>query len=148
MKNAVEAKFHHVAIAVRDMDRMRDFYCDCMGFSIEWEKPAYSGEGFEKVVALKGANAHVAMLSGHGMHLELFHYFDPPGLDRGIPRMCDFGYTHFALTVKGLSGLYRQLVEADTVFNSPPQNLRPGVWAAYLQDPEGNTIELLQYEDV
>jgi len=147
MGKPMEATFHHVAIAVRDMDRMIDFYRDCMDFSIEWEKPAYSGPGFEKVVALNGAKARVVMLSGHGMHLELFHYLNPPGLDLGELRMCDFGYTHFALTVKGLPSIYSRLVEAHTVFNSPPQNLRPGVLAAYLKDPEGNTIELVQYED-
>lgn len=147
MENAMDATFHHVAIAVKDMDRMVAFYRDSMGFAIEWEKPAYSGDGFEKVVALKGARARVVMLSGHDLHLELFHYLEPPGLDKGGVRMCDFGYTHFALRVRGLSGIYKRLVAADTCFNSPPQNLRPGVWAAYLNDPEGNTIELVQYED-
>ncbi len=143
----MDATFHHVAIAVKDMDSMITFYRDCLGFSINWEKPAYSGMEFGKVVALEGAMAHVAMLSGYGMHLELFHYFEPPGLDRGVPRMCDFGYTHFALTIKSLEDIYSRLVEAGTAFNSPPQNLRPGVWAVYMNDPEGNTIELVQYDD-
>ena len=147
MQNAMDATFHHVALAVKDMNRMVTFYRDLLGFSIDWEKPAYGGKEFEKVVALNGAKAHVVMLGGYGTHLELFHYLEPPGLDRGAPRMCDFGYTHFALTVKGLAGIYSRLAEAGTAFNCPPQNLRPGVWAAYMRDPEGNTIELVQYDD-
>ena len=143
----LEAVFHHVAIAVRDMDRMLAFYRDLLGFALEWEKPSYDGRSFAKVVALDGARAHVAMLNGHGMHIELFHYLEPQGRSLGELRMCDFGYTHFGMKVKDLHAIYARLHEAGTPFNSPPENLRPGVWAAYFKDPEGNTIEIVEYAD-
>ncbi len=144
----IKAAFHHVAIAVRDMDCMIAFYRDLLGFDLEWEKPNYTGGSFEKVVALAAARAHVAMLSGYGMRIELFCYLEPQGRSLGELRMCDFGYTHFALKVKGLNGIYQRLHQAGTTFNSPPENLRPGVWAAYFKDPEGNTIEIVEYEDI
>ena len=143
-----KAVFHHVAIAVRDMERMMAFYRDLLGFALEWEKPSYDGRGFAKVVALAAARAHVAMLSGYGMRIELFCFLEPQGRSLGELRMCDFGYTHFALTVKGLHGIYEHLRQAGTTFNSPPENLRPGVWAAYFKDPEGNTIEIVEYENI
>jgi len=61
-------------------------------------------------------------------------------------RQCDFGLTHFALQVQGIHDIYQRLAAAGVRFNCPPQNLRPGVWATYLKDPEGNTVELVQYD--
>ena len=60
--------------------------------------------------------------------------------------MCDFGLTHFALSVKGIQKIYERLLGEGIRFNCPPQNLRPGVWATYMKDPEGVTIELVEYE--
>jgi catechol 2,3-dioxygenase-like lactoylglutathione lyase family enzyme len=86
------------------------------------------------------------MLKGYGMRLELFAYHNPQGIEAGPRRMCDFGLTHFALTVQHLHELYRRFSAAGVLFNSPPRNLRAGVWAAYMKDPEGVTIELVEYE--
>ena len=142
----MEATWHHTAMAVQDMDRAKRFYCDLLGFEIDWERPNYSGEPFANVVGMPDAAAHVAMLKGYGARLELFTYHQPAGRVREAKRQCDFGLTHFALTVKGIHELYERLSAAGVQFNCPPQNLRPGVWATYLKDPEGVTIELVQYE--
>jgi catechol 2,3-dioxygenase-like lactoylglutathione lyase family enzyme len=61
-------------------------------------------------------------------------------------RQCDFGLTRFALQVKGIHDICQRLAAAGVRFNCPPQNLRPGAWATYLKDPEGNTVELVQYD--
>ena len=45
-----------------------------------------------------------------------------------------------------MDALHQRLSQAGVVFNSPPQVMRPGAKAAYLQDPEGVTIELIQYD--
>ena len=142
----MEATWHHTAMAVQDMDRAKRFYCDLLGFEIDWERPNYSGEPFANVVGMPDAAAHVAMLKGYGARLELFTYHQPAGRVREAKRQCDFGLTHFALTVKGIHELYERLSAAGVQFNCPPQNLRPGVWATYLKDPEGVTIEMVQYE--
>ena len=143
----MEATWHHTAMAVQDMDRAKRFYCDLLGFEIDWERPNYSGEPFATVVGRPDAAAHVAMLKGYGARLELFTYHQPAGRVREAKRQCDFGLTHFALTVKGIHELYERLSAAGVQFNCPPQNLRPGVWATYLKDPEGVTIELVQYDE-
>ena len=143
----MEATWHHTAMAVQDMDRAKRFYCDLLGFEIDWERPNYSGEPFANVVGMPDAAAHVAMLKGYGARLELFTYHQPAGRVREAKRQCDFGLTHFALTVKGIHDLYGRLSTAGVEFNCPPQNLRPGVWATYLKDPEGVTIELVQYDE-
>jgi catechol 2,3-dioxygenase-like lactoylglutathione lyase family enzyme len=142
----MDAAWHHVAISVRDMDRALRFYRDLLGFEVDWERENYTGEMFAKVVGLQSAGARVVMLKGYGARIELFHYRTPAGEECGARRQCDFGLTHFALMVKGVDELYKRLSETGVSFNCPPQNVRPGVWATYMKDPEGNTIELVQYE--
>jgi len=142
----MEIRWHHVAMAVRDMDRIVPFYRDLLGFEVDWEKPHYSGEPLSQVVGLEQAAARVVMLKGHGGRMELFQYLNPLGTDRPRGRQCDFGLTHVALEVKGIHAIYKRLRQAGVAFNCPPQILRPGACATYLLDPEGNTVELIEYE--
>jgi glyoxylase I family protein len=144
--DAMEGIWHHVAISVRDLERALKFYRDLLGFEVDWDRDHYSGEGLSKVVGLSDANAHVVMLRGYGTRLELFKYYTPAGEECGPRRQCDFGLTHFALSVKNIHQLYERLSDAGVEFHCPPENLRPGVWATYMKDPEGVTIELVEYE--
>ena len=139
-------KWHHIAISVIDMDKTKHFYKDLLEFEIDWERPEYTGDAFSNVIGLPDARAHVVMLKGYNTRIELFRYISPEGIETGTKRQCDFGMTHFAFTVKGIHGIYESLVKKGVRFNCPPQNLRPGVWATYMRDPEGNTIELVEYE--
>ena len=142
----MDATWHHVAMAVSDMDRSLNFYCDLLGFEVDWERRNYSGDMFSRVAGLPNAAAHVVMLKGYGARIELFRYHSPVGKKVGHDRQCDFGLTHFALSVKDIHSLYEWLEIEGVRFNCPPQNLRAGVWATYMKDPEGNTIELVEYE--
>ena len=142
----MDITWHHVAMSVNDMNKTLYFYKDLLGFEVDWERPEYTGDTFSSVVSLPEAKAHVVMLKGYNTRIELFKYLTPAGEKISSQRQCDFGITHFAFTVKGIHGIYESLVEKSVKFNCPPQNLRPGVWATYMKDPEGNTIELVEYE--
>jgi catechol 2,3-dioxygenase-like lactoylglutathione lyase family enzyme len=142
----MKIEWHHAAISVKDLSKAIMFYCNLLGFEVDWDRDHYSGDLMSKVVGLPGADAHVVMLKGHGTRLELFKYYTPGGEDGRAIRQCDFGLTHFALSVKNIHALYERLLEAGVAFNCPPQNLRPGVWATYMKDPEGVTIELVEYD--
>ncbi len=141
-----KSMFHHVALSVRDLDRALSFYRDLLGFEVDWDMDHRGGGPLSRVVGLDKADAHVIMLQGHGMRLELFSYYHPQGQDQGFKRPCDFGITHFALAVRDVDDMYQRLVKAGVKFNCEPQVLRPGVKAAYLRDFEGVTIELIQYD--
>ena len=143
----MKAVWHHLAMAVENMDLAKSFYCDTLGFDVDWEREHYTSEALANVVGLDNVAAHVVMLKGYGTRLELFHYHCPKGLALPVGRQCDYGLTHFALAVQGLSALYADLTARGVRFNCPPRNLRPGVWATYLRDPEDNTIELVEYTD-
>lgn len=142
----MEARIHHIAICCRDLKRQLEFYHGLLGFKVLWDMPGREGDTMDLVVGLSGAAAHMVMLTGYGLKLELFEYSSPKARDRGEMRQCDHGYTHFAFSVKDLQGIYDRLYQKGVKFNCPPQKLRDGVSATYMKDPEGNTIELIQYD--
>jgi catechol 2,3-dioxygenase-like lactoylglutathione lyase family enzyme len=143
----MRANWHHVGISVRDMQRALRFYRDLLGFEVEWEHQDRGGPEMARVVGLADVRAHMAMLKGYGGRIELFLYDNPKGREAGPRRQCDFGLIHFGLTVQDIWALYEQLLAAGVEFNCPPQVLRPGVTATYMKDPEGNTIELVEYQE-
>lgn len=141
----MDANVHHIAISVEDLDREVRFYRDILGFKVDWDMDNRGSEALSRVVGLADANPHIIMLEGYGSRLELFKYHSPMGKNSGPKRQCDFGITHFALSVKNIRKIYKRLLKARVDFNCPPQELRPGVWATYMKDPEGVTIELVEY---
>jgi len=141
---AFKASFHHTGISVRDLEKAKAFYCGKLGFSVLWEHKKRGGEPLRKVVGLPGAVMDIAMLEGFGMRVELFQYLTPQGQAQDERRQCDFGLIHFALKVHDVRAAYTELSAQGVTFNSPPQDVRPGVAAVYMRDDEGNTIELLE----
>lgn len=142
----MDATWHHVAISVQDLEQALEFYQDLLGFEVDWDMDHRCGATMSKVVDLPEADAHIVMLKGYGTRLELFKYYSPAGEVESPRRQCDLGFIHFALQVREIHQVYDHLMKAGVRFNCPPQELRPGVWATYMRDPEGNTIELIQYE--
>lgn len=142
----MRANWHHVGISVRDMRRALRFYRDLLGFEVEWEHEDRGGPEMSRVVGMADARAHMTMLKGYGGRIELFLYTNPEGREAGPQLQCDFGLIHFGLTVQDIWVLYEHLLAAGVKFNCPPQVLRPGVTATYMKDPEGNTIELVEYQ--
>ena len=138
--------FHHTAISVTDLDRSIYFYCDLLGMKLEWRIDHKKSEALERVVGLKHVDVSYAMLSGWGGRLELFQYHSPVGQSYPLNQpVCDKGITHFAFQVEDIDGLYERLITRGVRFNTPPQVIRAGVKATYFHDPDGITLELVQY---
>lgn len=137
----------HTAISVRNLERSVAFYRDLLGGKIVEEIGAVSGPEWDALVGLRKMRAHGVMLDMNGHKLELWEYKSP----RGAPyprrrRVCDVGITHFALSVKNIEEVYRQLRDKGVKFYSGPQNLGKAK-AAYLRDPDGITVEILEWTD-
>ena len=137
----MDAKMDHLTISVADIDRALIFYRDILGFQVDWDR---SGLKIAKVVGLPDANARQIMVRGYGLCVELMKYYTPEGKVRTPNRQCDFGLTHFCLSVRNIDEVYRRLLKDGVEFNCPPQEIRHGVWATYFKDPEGVAIELVE----
>jgi catechol 2,3-dioxygenase-like lactoylglutathione lyase family enzyme len=129
--------FDHVGLSVADLDRQRRFYIEAFGFHDEHH------------TQIPDAGIRIALLSSpDGTAVELTeragsapqHFADP------VEGAGTQGYFHWALTVDDLDGTITAAVAhgARTITRPAPAR-RPGIRYAYLADPEGNLIELLQH---
>jgi catechol 2,3-dioxygenase-like lactoylglutathione lyase family enzyme len=75
--------------------------------------------------------------------LKLMQYGDgaPPAGPRG--RESQAGIRYFTIAVKDLPAVVAGLEAKGHTFSVPLREARPGVWIAMLEDPDGNTVELL-----
>ncbi|MCP4682331.1 MAG: VOC family protein [Desulfobacterales bacterium] len=138
---------HHTAISTGDLDRLKKFYCDLLGFEMEYE--FYWDKGIEisdKITGLKDSAAKVAMLKLDDFRLELFQYSSPtPKLSDPNRPVCDHGLTHLAFTLDDIDAEYKRLVSEGMLFHCPPQNLGSAK-VTYGRDPDGNVVELMETE--
>ncbi|MDB5970012.1 MAG: glyoxalase-like domain protein [Hydrocarboniphaga sp.] len=138
---------HHVAIATFDIKRLADFYCQAFDFRLiktgGWERDSVR---HELVTGVKGSAALSWMLQRDNLFLELFEYSEPRGIKLADARLCDPGYTHFCFAVTEIDSEYQRLQSCGMRFHGPPPG-QPGdpVRAIYGRDPDGNSIELIEF---
>lgn len=140
---------HHVAISTGNLERMKQFYCDVLGFNLamelDWAPGTELGDQIEKIIGLKDTAAKVAMIEMGGTYIEFFEYRSP------VPKsldpewtVCNHGYTHICLEVDDIDAEYDRLSNAGMTFHGPPPAVYNGMRALYGRDPDGNVIEILQ----
>ena len=129
-------RFDHVGVNVGSLDEMRDWYVGALGLEVEFE---FALEAFEFSGAM--------LRSPEGWRVELLHRVgNVPGIavDRPMDAALTRGLGHLALTVDDLEATYQRLLTAGAATRMPPsQSPEPGVRIAFVADPEGNVIELL-----
>ena len=140
-------KFRHVAIVVRDLDRMVNFYGQTLGFLVK-RRFAIGNEDFRKGIGLSEAEAIVThlMIPNSDVEIELLQFKETKSLLSSSPANTP-GYRHFALVVDDLKESWRELNEKGISFLSEPITvIEPeevaGFQFVYFLDPEGNLIEL------
>jgi glyoxylase I family protein len=117
--------FHHVSLAVTDLERARCFYRDVLGLS-ELARPAFDFAG-----------AWFDLGTGQQLHLIVA---DHPRTLRGTTEI-DSRDGHFALRIADYGVAVLRLRSAGVAFREKPDNATP--WAQiFLTDPDGNGIEL------
>lgn len=140
---------HHVGITVGNLEKSITFYTrilDLHAISAPYE---VSGLEVEKIVKVKGARIKIVILKTNDnlTYVELLQYIQPRGKlnDRSNN---DTGSAHAAFQVADLNEVYRVLSDKGVKFNAPPVTIGSGPLEggkiAYLTDPDGFTLELIQ----
>jgi lactoylglutathione lyase len=129
-------RLDHVGLTVADLDAMSAWYCQNLDLAIEFE------------FALDHVDFRGAMLrSADGWRLELLcRAGNRGGLQAANPVEAALtrGFGHVALDVPDVDAAYDALVGAGAEDRmSPRPSPEPGVRMAYVADPEGNLVELL-----
>lgn len=134
---------HHIAIGVPDIEAALVFYCDVLGFAVDWRNDVSAdNDKAGAAVGLPGLEARMAMLKGPDICIELWQYAKPEQRDRRSDP-ADLGYPHMALAVEDIEAEYRRLKAAGMSFVGPPVDFGTQK-AIYGRDPFGNIIELLE----
>jgi catechol 2,3-dioxygenase-like lactoylglutathione lyase family enzyme len=123
-------RFGHVAIRVKDVDKMLDFYCRGLGFDEAFR--INNDDGSLRIVYL-----HIS----DGQYLELCLGGDArPGFDD----QKSLGVRHISFTVEDLAKLKKEVEKRGVVFDSEILKLRDNNLTVFLFDPEGNKLEIVQ----
>lgn len=129
----------HVGLSVGDLDAAADFYKRALGFGPEF---AFNLAPHP----IRG----LMMLHPSGTRLELFEHSGSAHGIQGAPpieALATRGYGHFALSAVAIEPVFEAVVDAGgTALVEPSQSPEPGVRFAFLADPEGNLIELVERE--
>jgi catechol 2,3-dioxygenase-like lactoylglutathione lyase family enzyme len=136
---------HHVAVHVRDLDRMIQFYKDAFGFEVVGEQFSWRDDEFiDRIVDVPHSAARGAMLRAGTCYMELFEYSAPAPLSTRPLQPFDRGYTHFCVDVTEIEKEYERLKGLGMTFSQPGPIDVGHVKSIYGRDPEGNLLEIQQ----
>ena len=116
---------HHVAIVTSNVARLREFYVEVLGL------PPVGGF----------AGQSIAFVDAGTTLIELVEEAGPDGDRR------QSGWNHLALEVQDVESAYAELSARGIPFDVPPEKFppeAPELYIAFLHDPDGNPIELVQ----
>jgi len=135
---------HHVAVSTPDIERLKNFYVDQLGFEsvaeLEWPQGTKVSDTVQR---LQDSSAKLAMLRLGNAYLELFQYASPQPVPGNPARpVCDHGITHICLDVTGVDTEYERLKAQGMEFHSEPQWVADDCRTVYGRDPDGNVVEL------
>jgi catechol 2,3-dioxygenase-like lactoylglutathione lyase family enzyme len=135
-RRALVIALDHTGLSVGDLDAARGFYERAFGFALE--------HAFDLPGGIRGAMLRLES----GGRLELFEHPEPDaGLTPGSPleALATRGYGHFAVSAPDIEALFARALEAGATEKvSPRPSPEPGVRFAFLADPEGNLVELVE----
>jgi len=125
-------RIEHTTMTVRDLHRSVAFYTTLLGFRVDRE------------MLLPESKLRIVFLELGGTGLELFGVEETRG--EAVSDVNDVvGYKHICLLVDSVDREYERLSAAGVPFRVQPVNVQESVRIAFLKDPDGMDIELLQY---
>jgi catechol 2,3-dioxygenase-like lactoylglutathione lyase family enzyme len=142
------AGVHHIAIGVKDLETMKSFYKDILGFNI-LEPPAAPQDIMSGIMRGVAPEFTACMLSHDegGIIIEFIHMITPvPCAIRQNSRYGDIGANKITIAVSDVNDLYRYLKDKVEFFSGPRSVELPGYGSynfIYFKDPEGNLVELV-----
>jgi catechol 2,3-dioxygenase-like lactoylglutathione lyase family enzyme len=132
----MDVDFDHVGLSVPDLAAATAWYCETLDLTTE------------HAFAVPGTDLRGAMLRHPGgFRIELLHR---PGAHAGLradsplDAAGTLGYGHFCLRAADVAAAYDRLIAAGATVRMPPSPApRPGATVAFVADPYGNLIEIL-----
>lgn len=135
---AITGKMNHVAISVENMESQ-----------IAWYKKAFGMQITQEVERIAPAIKLVLLTAPNGLGIELMAragskrervYAD------ALETAKEIGYGHWCLEVDDVKAAFEIITNAGASVVTPPgPSIKAGIEYAYVKDPEGNLIEIIQF---
>jgi glyoxylase I family protein len=138
----------HVGLTCADLDAAVAFYHGLLAMPV-----LARGTGQGQAAGIPGARVAFARIgAGGGLMLELLQYLDDEPGSSAVP-VHRAGAAHVALEVASLDAVLRllarhsvrPLTEGPVTARGPGLGQWNGARLAYVRDPDGHTVELIQY---
>jgi catechol 2,3-dioxygenase-like lactoylglutathione lyase family enzyme len=125
-------RIDHTTISVSDIQRSVAFYTTYLGFTIDHE------------MLIPESRLRIVFLRLGDTILELFGVAAVSGIM--VSEVNEIvGYKHICLLVDSVDREYARLARAGVFFRIPPTTIQDSVRIAFLKDPDGMDIELIEY---
>ncbi len=135
---------HHTGFVVSDLDASVRFYEDVVGLTLLGRRER-DGASISQILGYENTHIKIAEFHyGDGHQLELIEYVNPPGSEAHIRERNGFGASHIAFVVEDIFAAYERLTANGAQRLNPPIEIVEGKKGCYLQDPDGNWVELLE----
>jgi catechol 2,3-dioxygenase-like lactoylglutathione lyase family enzyme len=142
------SSIRHIGFVVTDLEESLKFYSGILGLEL-YRRFTEEGDFIDDLTGLKGVTLEWAkLIIPSGGLIELLQYHSHPNSSSTNKKGKDsnlLGCSHAALTVKDLTKLYKNLIEAGYTCKSEPL-IAPGGKAKilYCHDPDGAILELIE----
>ncbi len=123
-------KLGHIALRVKEIDKMLDYYCRGWGFAEAFR--INNDDGSLRIVYVHIANHQYLELCLGGI--------ERPEFDDKL----SLGTRHISFTVENLEQTKKEMEARGVVFETDIMLLRDGNLTCFLFDPEGNKLEMVQ----
>ena len=138
MERPTHQGLRHLALNARDLDAMKRFYVELLGFAVEWEPDAdniYLSSGIDnlalhRVLIKAGTSITAGSSPAQG---------SSPALD------------HLGLIVRAADDVDRWaafLESRGVVIDAKPRTHRDGARSCYFKDPDGNSIQIIHHPPI
>jgi len=156
MSKPTHAGLRHLALNVRDLEAMKRFYVDLLGFAVEWEPDAdnvYLSSGVDNLALHRAtsptpqASASAASPTPHAS----------PSATSPTPQASPSASTspqaldHFGVIVREAADVDRwaEFLESRGVtIEAKPRTHRDGARSCYFRDPDGNVVQIIHHPPI
>ena len=128
------AGLRHLALNARELEAMKRFYVDVLGFEVEWEPDAdnvYLSSGHDNLALHRARASATGRASG-----------DPSGASP---------LDHLGVIVRSADDVDRWaafLESRGVALDAGPRTHRDGARSCYLRDPDGNQVQIIYHPPI
>jgi catechol 2,3-dioxygenase-like lactoylglutathione lyase family enzyme len=135
---SLSPRFHHISLSVADLDVALPWYQEALGLE----------EVVERYELPEPPVRTAVLQARNGLRVELIERAGsvrPRVFDDALDATSIQGYGHWAIEIEDLDRAFGHLTSLGArAVSSPAPAVRPGSRFAYVRDPEGNLLELIQ----